>query len=45
MVAEAGRSGLVLSEDVEALIEGSLNVLGALQMTPARPKRAGPLVF
>jgi predicted deacylase len=31
-VAEAGRSGLVGPEDVEALVEGSLNVLGALGM-------------
>jgi len=34
IVAEAGRSGLVLDEDVNALIEGSLNVLGALKMIP-----------
>jgi uncharacterized protein len=32
IVAEAGRSGLVLEEDVNALIEGSLNVLGSLGM-------------
>ena len=46
IVAEAGRSGLVLPEDVDALIEGSLNVLSSLKMI-ARPvaKRATPLVF
>ncbi len=46
IVAEAGRSGLVLPEDVQALIEGSLNVLSSLKMI-ARPatKRANPLVF
>jgi hypothetical protein len=32
LVAEAGRSGLVLSADVNALISGSLNVLGSLKM-------------
>jgi predicted deacylase len=32
LVAEAGRSGLVLDSDVNALVEGSLNVLGALGM-------------
>ena len=32
IVAEAGRSGTVLQEDVDALINGSLNVLGSLQM-------------
>ena len=32
IVAEAGRSGLVLNEDVESLISGSLNVLGSLKM-------------
>ena len=46
IVAEAGRSGLVLPEDVDALIDGSLNVLSSLKMIP-RPvvKRATPLVF
>ena len=46
IVAEAGRSGLVLQEDVDALIDGSLNVLSSLKMI-ARPvaKRAAPLVF
>jgi len=32
IVAEAGRSGLVLDADVNALIAGSLNVLGSLKM-------------
>ncbi|MBI4419520.1 MAG: succinylglutamate desuccinylase/aspartoacylase family protein [Gemmatimonadetes bacterium] len=32
LVAEAGRSGTVMPEDVNALIEGSLNVMGALRM-------------
>lgn len=32
LVSEAGRSGLVLDPDVEALVNGSLNVLGALGM-------------
>ncbi|HEX5070352.1 MAG TPA: succinylglutamate desuccinylase/aspartoacylase family protein [Vicinamibacterales bacterium] len=32
LVAEAGRSGLVLTADVNALIGGSLNVLGSLKM-------------
>jgi predicted deacylase len=32
IVAEAGRSGLVLPADVDALINGSLNVLGAMKM-------------
>jgi len=46
IVAEAGRSGLVLPEDVDALIDGSLNTLSSLKMI-ARPvtKRATPLVF
>jgi uncharacterized protein len=42
LVSEAGRSGLVLDADVNALIEGSLNVLGALGMMDRRvqPVRA-----
>jgi predicted deacylase len=36
IVAEAGRSGLVLDDDVNALINGCLNVLGSLKMI-ARP--------
>jgi predicted deacylase len=39
IVAEAGRSGTVLPADVDALIAGSLNVLGALKMLdrPVKP--------
>jgi predicted deacylase len=39
LVAEAGRSGLVLPGDVTLLVDGSLNVLGALGMLdrPAHP--------
>jgi predicted deacylase len=36
LVAEAGRSGTVLPTDVTALVDGSLNVLGALHMTDRR---------
>jgi len=36
LVAEAGRSGTVASPDLNALVEGSLNVLGELKML-ARP--------
>jgi len=36
LVAEAGRSGLVLDADVNALIDGSLNVLGVLSMIDRR---------
>lgn len=32
LVAEAGRSGIVAPSDVQALVDGSLNVLGALHM-------------
>jgi hypothetical protein len=32
IIAEAGRSGIVLPDDVEALVNGCLNVLGSLQM-------------
>jgi len=34
LVAEAGRSGVVTPADVNALINGSLNVLGELKMIP-----------
>ncbi len=41
-VAEAGRSGLVSKDDLDALVNGSLNVLGALKMirhaAPALPR-------
>ncbi len=36
LISEAGRSGLVLDADVNTLIEGSLNVLGALGMIDRR---------
>jgi uncharacterized protein len=39
IVAEAGRSGLVLPADVDALVSGCLNVLGSLKMI-ARPMKA-----
>jgi len=39
VVPEAGRSGTVLAEDVDALINGTLNVMGALRMIE-RPARA-----
>src|SRR6185436_7381209 len=32
IVAEAGRSGTAIAADVNALVNGSLNVLGALKM-------------
>jgi len=32
LVAEAGRSGVVAAEDLDLLVEGSLNVLGALHV-------------
>ncbi len=38
VIAEAGRSGIVLSDDVAALIDGTLNVMGALRMLD-RPVR------
>ncbi len=39
LVAEAGRSGIVAQSDLTALVDGSLNVLGALHMLdrPTRP--------
>jgi predicted deacylase len=36
IVAEAGRSGLVLSDDVELLVRGALRVLGSMHMTSDR---------
>jgi predicted deacylase len=36
LISEAGRSGLALDADVNALIDGSLNVLGALGMIARR---------
>ena len=38
LVAEAGRSGVVADADVTSLVEGSLNVLGALGMLPRAVK-------
>lgn len=40
VVAEAGRSGIVTPEDVALLVNGSLNVLGALKMTDRLPHPA-----
>jgi len=42
IVAEAGRSGLVLEPDVDALVNGCLNVLGAQKMLdrPVKPVAA-----
>jgi predicted deacylase len=39
LVAEAGRSGMVAPSDLTSLVDGSLNVLGALKMLdrPTRP--------
>jgi predicted deacylase len=44
IVAEAGRSGLVQAEDVDALVSGCLNVLGSLNMI-ARSVRSVVPVF
>jgi predicted deacylase len=40
LVAEAGRSGIVANADLTSLVDGSLNVLGALRMIE---RRATPL--
>ena len=40
LVAEAGRSGIVADADLASLVEGSLNVLGALRMID---RRAAPM--
>jgi predicted deacylase len=45
IVAEAGRSGLVLPEDVDALIQGSLNVLGSIKMIPRGSSKSPKFVF
>ena len=47
LVAEAGRSGTVEKADVDALVEGSLNVLGALHMIErvVRPVRKPVWLF
>jgi predicted deacylase len=36
-VAEAGRSGMVIKDDLDALVNGSLSVLGALRMIRRAP--------
>jgi len=38
LVAEAGRSGVVAPSDITSLVDGSLNVLGALKMIPRTVK-------
>jgi hypothetical protein len=45
LIAEAGRSGLVLDTDVDALVNGCLNVLGALKMTTRAVKPIAQPVF
>ncbi len=45
LVAEAGRSGLVLAPDVEALVSGCLNVLGAERMLARDIKPVGSPVY
>jgi len=45
IVAEAGRSGLVLPEDVDALVDGSLNVLGSLKMIARKSTPLAKPVF
>jgi predicted deacylase len=39
LVAESGRSGIVAPEDLTALVDGSLNILGALKMLERRGRR------
>lgn len=41
IVAEAGRSGLVLADDVELLLRGCVRVLGSMHMTSDRPSPMG----
>jgi uncharacterized protein len=45
IVAEAGRSGLVLQPDVDALIDGCLNVLGSLEMITHAAKPVAKAVW
>lgn len=45
IVAEAGRAGLVLPEDVDALVSGCLNVLGSLKMIARQVKSVAKPVF
>src|SRR5579884_1111796 len=45
LVAEAGRSGLVLDPDVDALINGCLNLLGSMKMIPRAVTPVAKLVW
>ncbi len=45
IVAEAGRSGLVLQDDVEQLIKGSLRVLASMHMTSEKPSMMSRATF
>ena len=45
LVAEAGRSGIVDAADLTALVEGSLNVLGALDMLPRTVHAVGRVTW
>ena len=45
LIAEAGRSGLVLDADVDALVNGCLNVLGTLKMMTRVVKPVAQPVF
>jgi len=45
IVAEAGRSGLVLAPDVDALVDGCLNVLGAKKMIDRAVKPVASPVY
>ena len=45
IVAEAGRAGTVLTPDVDALVNGCLNVLGSLKMTAHAVKPLAKPIF
>jgi predicted deacylase len=45
LIAEAGRSGVVLDADVDSLVNGCLNVLGSLKMIARSPKPVAPPVW
>jgi predicted deacylase len=45
IVAEAGRSGLVIDADVEALASGCLNILGSLKMIARAIKPVAKPIF
>lgn len=45
LVAEAGRSGIVAPADVNALVNGSLSVLGQLGMLPHKPTKVAHPVW